>query len=210
MAEAKPLVYVVDDDESVRSGVGRLVRSIGLRVVAYPDAQAFLDAALEEAPSCLVLDLQLPGLSGLELQQMMTEKARSLPIIFVTGHGDIPTTVRAMKAGAAEFLTKPVAPAELIDAIERSVRKDASERLGRAELAELRSRYDSLTPRERDVLAGVTSGALNKQIAANFGTTEFTVKEQRAKVMSKMKAQSVADLVRMVARLGLDPKAGSA
>jgi FixJ family two-component response regulator len=204
-----PTVFVVDDDTRVREGLGRLISSVGLQVEMFPSAQAFLRARRPDAAGCLVLDVRLPGLSGLDLQRELAETDTPLPIIFLTGHGDIPMSVRAMKAGAVEFLTKPFREQELLDAIREAIARDARARGERQELSELRGRFASLTPRERDVLKGIVAGLLNKQIAGELGTSEVTVKEQRGHVMQKMKAGSVAELVRFASRLGMTPAAGT-
>jgi len=196
-------VFVVDDDESVRNSLRRLLMSVGLAVEVFPSAQAFLDRARADAPGCLVLDVQLPGLSGLDLQTELTSTDTALPIVFLTGHGDIPMSVKAMKAGAVEFLTKPFRERDLVDAIRSAIDRDRAARLEGRELAELRHRYDSLTPREREVMAKIVAGMINKQIAAEFGTSLVTVKEQRGQVMLKMQVTSLADLVRIAARLGV-------
>jgi FixJ family two-component response regulator len=200
-----PVVFVVDDDRSFREALRRLITSVGLAVEVFPTAQAFLNAPRPDAPSCLVLDVRLPGLSGLDLQRELADSERALPIMFLTGHGDIPMSVRAMKAGAVEFLTKPFREQDLLDAIRSAIERDRATRRERHELGELRRRYDSLTPRERDVMARVVAGLLNKQVAAELGTSEATVKEQRGQVMQKMQAGSLADLVRTAARLGIAP-----
>ncbi|PYQ08969.1 MAG: DNA-binding response regulator [Acidobacteria bacterium] len=208
MTPDAPVVFVVDDDSSVRDSLRRLITSVGFLVEVFPSAQAFMRARRPDAPGCLVLDVRLPGLSGLDLQRELADTDAALPIIFLTGHGDIPMSVRAMKAGAVEFLTKPFREQDLLDAIRHAIERDRALRTERQELTELRGRHASLTRRERDVLARIVAGLLNKQIAGELGTTEATVKEQRAHVMAKMQAGSVADLVRFAARLGITP-AGS-
>jgi FixJ family two-component response regulator len=205
MSAETPIVFVVDDDRSVRDALRRLITSVGMTVEVFPTAQAFLSAPRGDAPGCLILDVRLPGLSGLDLQRELVNSNATLPIIFLTGHGDIPMSVQAMKAGAIEFLTKPFRGQDLLDAIRHAIDRDRVARTERHELAELRRRYDTLTPRERDVMAGVVAGLLNKQISAEFGTTEATVKEQRGQVMLKMRAGSVAELVRSTGRLGIAP-----
>jgi len=201
--EPEPVIAIVDDDPSVRRGLQRLIRSAGWKAETFASAQEFLARPRTAFPSCLVLDLQLPGLSGLDLQKRMTEVDLGVPIVFLTGHGDIPASVQAMKAGAAEFLTKPVDEQELLHAIQEAVERDRRARLQRAEMSELRERYKSLTAREQEVMQRVISGMLNKQIAAEFNITEDTVKFHRGHIMRKMRADSFADLVRMAENLGI-------
>ena len=207
MSPETPIVFIVDDDRDVRDSLRRLLTSVGLIAEVFDTAQAFLTARRPDAPSCLVLDVRLPGLSGLDLQRELAAADISVPIIFLTGYGDIPMSVRAMKAGATEFLTKPFREQDLLDAIRHAIERDRLARAERKELAQLRHRYGLLTPRERDVMAGVIAGLLNKQIAAELGTSEVTVKEQRGHVMQKMQVGSVAELVRAAARLGIAPAA---
>jgi FixJ family two-component response regulator len=201
MTEAAAIVYVVDDDAAMRQSLSNLIRSVGLRVEAFPSAQEFLRSKRPDVPGCLVLDVRLPGLSGLDLQKRMAEADVEIPIIFITGHGDIPMTVRAMKAGAVEFLTKPFRDQDLLDAVQQALERDGTARAQREETEELNSRYSSLTPREREVMALVVAGLLNKQIAGELGTSETTIKIHRHQVMEKMGASSLAELVRMADRL---------
>ena len=203
MPELDAIVLVVDDDVSVREALGSLIRSAGLRVETFASAQEFLARPPIDAPGCLVLDVRLPDLSGLDLQKRMAEVNLEIPIVFITGHGDVPTSVQAMKAGALEFLTKPFAEQDLLDAIQQAIKRDRVARQRRAEMKDLQGRYQSLTPREREVMKRVINGLLNKQIAAELGTTEFTVKFHRGHVMHKMRADSLADLVTMSDRLGI-------
>ena len=204
MLDVTPIVYVVDDDVSVRESLELLLRTAGWRPELFASAQAFLSHPRAAVPSCLVLDVTLPGLNGLELQQQLGDRA-DMPIIFITGYGDIPMTVRAMKAGAVEFLTKPFQDDVLLAAIESAIERSRAALRLAAELRALRSDYESLTPREREVMALVVAGLLNKQVGGELGISEITVKAHRGQVMRKMKADSLPDLVTMAALLGLQP-----
>ena len=201
MKESDPIVFVVDDDASVRDAVKRLISSVGLPVETFGSTQEFLSGKRPDAPACLVLDVRLPDASGLELQRELSAAGIHIPIIFITGHADVPMTVRAMKAGAVEFLTKPFRGQELLEAIQDAIAKDRLAWNERTQMKELRARYDSLTPREKEVLQLVASGLLNKQIGAELGTSELTIKTHRGRVMQKMCAESLADLVKMFERL---------
>ncbi|PYX06443.1 MAG: DNA-binding response regulator [Acidobacteria bacterium] len=203
MNDVAPIVFVVDDDPSVRRAIERLVESVGLQVELFASPQEFLQAWRRDVPGCLVLDIRLPGKSGLDFQRELAEANIPIPIIFITAHGDIPMTVRAMKSGAVEFLTKPFRDQDLLDAIQLALERDSARRKQDSEMATLRELYKSLTPREREILPLVVSGLLNKQIAANLGTSEATVKVHRSQLMRKMGANSLADLVRMAEKLGI-------
>jgi len=200
VTEADAMVFVVDDDTSLRESLKNLIRSVGLRVEAFASAQEFLGSKRPNVPSCLVLDVRLPGLSGLDLQKRMAEADVEIPIIFITGHGDIPMTVQAMKAGAVEFLTKPFRDQDLLDSIQQALERDRKAREQWAEIEGLRRRFDLLTPREGEVMALMVAGLLNKQIAAELGASETTVKIHRHRVMEKLGAGSLAELVRMAER----------
>jgi FixJ family two-component response regulator len=202
MTEQRAVVFVVDDDASMQRSLDTLLRSVGLDVRAFSSAQEFMQAARPEAPGCLVLDVRLPGMSGLTFQQELAKAGVALPVIFLTGHGDVPMTARAMKAGAAEFLTKPFDEQVLLDAIHAAIERDRARRRDAAGLAEVKTRYATLTEREREVMKLVVAGRVNKQIAAELGLSLVTVKVHRGQVMRKMLAKSVPELVRMADRLG--------
>jgi FixJ family two-component response regulator len=203
-ADVEPIVFVVDDDPSVREGIQSLLMSVGLRVETFQTPEVFLNRPRPDHPGCVILDVRMPGLSGLDLQRELAKNGPSIPIIFITGHGDVRMAVQAMKAGAVEFLTKPFREQELLDTVREAIGRDRTERRLRAELSRMRRLFDSLTQREREVMALVASGLLNKQIAAELGTSEITVKVHRAQAMKKMHADSLADLVRIAERLGVN------
>jgi len=202
--EPRPIVFVIDDDASMRKAIGRLLGAVGINVEPFSSAQEFLNNKLADAPGCLVLDVRLPGLSGLDLQKEMLARGIHSPIIFVTGHGDIPMSVQAMKAGAVEFLTKPFRDQDLLDAITQAIARESAARSQRAEVDELRKRFDVLTPREREVMTLVVAGMPNKQIAVSLDASEKTIKVHRGHAMQKMGADSLAELVRMAAKLSLE------
>ena len=202
MTKDQPIIFVLDDDERVREALSSLLSSLGFRVEVFASAREYLDFQKPDSPACLILDLELPGMSGLDLQQKIATED-SPPIIFVTGHGDVPSSVRAMKAGAIEFLLKPYDPQELLRSIDAAIVQDREARLRRAELAGLRRRYSLLTPREREVLPFVVAGLLNKQTAAELGTSEITIQVHRGQIMRKMAASSLAELVKMAGKLGI-------
>jgi FixJ family two-component response regulator len=199
----QPIVFVIDDDDSIRTGLARLLKSVGLQTEMFGSAPEFLKRKLPDVPSCLVLDIRLPGQSGLDFQSELAKSDIHIPIIFMTGHGDIPMTVQAMKAGAIDFLAKPFRDQEMLDAVAKAVERDRKRREDEKAIAGLKARYESLTPREQELLTLVTSGLMNKQIAAEIGIAEITVKIHRGHIMRKMGARSLADLVRMTETLGI-------
>jgi FixJ family two-component response regulator len=206
MTSVRETVFIVDDDASVREALANLMRSVGLHAQLFASAQEFLKTPQPDLPACLILDVRMPGLGGLDCQRQLADAGCFIPIIFMTGHGDIPMSVRAMKAGAVDFLTKPFRDQDLLDVVQQAIDRDRLRRAEERDLTDLRDRFIGLTPRERDVMAWVVSGRLNKQIAGELGTSEITVKVHRGHVMRKMQADSVADLVRMAGRLGVTPR----
>jgi FixJ family two-component response regulator len=206
MNDHSGVVFVIDDDASLRRAIQRVLGSVGLHVELFGSAREFLAASRPDVASCLVLDVRLPGMSGLDLQRELTSAGIHIPLIFITSHGDIPMSVRAMKAGAVEFLTKPFRDQDLLDAIQLALKRDRLRRESEADVRQLRERFESLSPREREILPLVVSGLLNKQIAASIGTSEATVKVHRSQLTRKMGAQSLADLVRMAERIGIRTK----
>lgn len=204
MTKVNQVVFVIDDDPSMRGAIKRLLEAVDFRVETYESGQGFLKSELPDAPACVVLDVRLPGSSGLDLQREMADRGITIPVIFITGHGDIPMSVQAMKAGAVEFLTKPFRDQDLLDAISQALKRHRTARRQRADLAELRNHLDTLTRREMEVMTMVVAGMLNKQIASDLGISEKTIKVHRANVMHKMQAGSLAELVRMADKLGIN------
>jgi FixJ family two-component response regulator len=207
MKTGDPIVFVVDDDSSMREALTDLITSVGLLVEAFKSAREFLAHRRRDAPACLVLDVRLPGLSGLDLQRELARTEAPIPVIFITGHGDIPMSVRAMKEGAVEFLAKPFRDQDLLDAVQNALEIDRAARQERSLVADVRRRYESLTNREREVMRLVVSGLLNKQIAGELGSSEVTIKMHRGQVMHKMKAQSIVELLRMAEKIGIASEA---
>jgi len=201
--EQQPVVFIIDDDASLCEALARLFRSVGLQAKVYGSAPEFLQSKLPDGPSCLVLDVRLPGLSGLDFQSELVKANIQIPIVFMTGHGDIPMTVRAMKAGAVEFLPKPFRDQDMLDAVQAGLERDRARRRNASDSSKLRTNFDSLTPREQEIMGFVTAGLMNKQIAGEIGVSEITVKVHRGNVMRKMGAKSLADLVRMADALGV-------
>ena len=206
MTATEPTVFVIDDDKAIRSAIKNLLESVGLRVEVFSSPREFLKEGHKDKPGCLVLDVRLPGASGLDFKHELATGNVEIPVIFITGHGDIPMSVQAMKAGAVDFLTKPFRDQDLLDAIQRAIGRDQARRQLETEGVDIRNRFSSLTPREREVMSLVVAGLLNKQVAAQMGTSETTAKIHRGQVMRKMQAQSLPDLVRMSERLGPLPK----
>ena len=206
MSVEQPVIFVVDDDASAREGIEDLLQSVGLRVMTFGSPQEFLDRVRPDAHGCIVLDVRLPGTSGLEFQKVLADAGIRLPVIFITGHSDIPMSVTAMKSGAIEFLTKPFREQALLDAINAGIEKDRLRREGSNRVLELQQRFERLTPREREVFALVVTGRPNKQVAAELGLSEMTVKVHRSQVTKKMRATSVVELARIADRLGLSPE----
>jgi FixJ family two-component response regulator len=202
-AEAQPVVFIVDDDASIRGALSSLIRSVGLQAESFASPREFLSGTRPDGPCCLILDVRLPGVSGLDFQAELAKAENQLPIIFITGHGDIPMSVKAMKAGAVEFLTKPFRDQDLLDAVQLALERARAKHESQKALSELRAKYETLTPREQEVMAWVSGGLLNKQVAAEIGVTEITVKVHRGKVMKKIGAKSLAELVRMADALGI-------
>jgi FixJ family two-component response regulator len=200
---AQPIIFVVDDDASVRTAISSLIRSVGLRVEVFASASEFLGTKRTDGPSCLILDVRMPGVSGLDFQAELANANSIIPIIFITGHGDIPMSVKAMKAGAVEFLTKPFRDQDLLDAVQVALERASSRHESEKAVSELKAKFDTLTHREKEVMAWVTAGRLNKQVAAELGVSEITVKVHRGNVTRKMAAKSLADLVRMADTLGI-------